>query len=170
MGSVMLAPFATRGTAEWWPAQWAASYPSRLFEPSSGSAKGHIVGEAKSGGVTWRFAAAITRRGTMSIRSMRAAAFLILATGLGIDPAIAQGDRSVPFPTHAIKIVVPFPAGGPTDVNIRIIAHRPCRGPTGWARRNFARATMKRFGPPLPTLPARLVRPHRRETSWTPSR
>jgi tripartite-type tricarboxylate transporter receptor subunit TctC len=59
----------------------------------------------------------------MSIRSMRAAALLMLATGLGSASAIAQ-DRSVPFPTHTIKIVVPFPAGGPTDVNIRIIAQR----------------------------------------------
>ncbi len=60
----------------------------------------------------------------MSIRSMRAAALLMLATGLRTDPAIAQTDRSVPFPTHTIKIVVPFPAGGPTDINIRIIAQR----------------------------------------------
>jgi tripartite-type tricarboxylate transporter receptor subunit TctC len=59
----------------------------------------------------------------MSIRSMRAAALLMLATGLGSATAIAQ-DRSVPFPTRTIKIVVPFPAGGPTDVNIRIIAQR----------------------------------------------
>jgi tripartite-type tricarboxylate transporter receptor subunit TctC len=58
----------------------------------------------------------------MSIRSIRAA-LLMLATGLGSASAIAQ-DRSVPFPTHTIKIVVPFPAGGPTDVNIRIIAQR----------------------------------------------
>ena len=60
----------------------------------------------------------------MNIRSMCAAAYLMLATGLGVDPALAQADRSVPFPTHAIKIVVPFPAGGPTDVNTRIIAQR----------------------------------------------
>ena len=60
----------------------------------------------------------------MSIRSMRAAALLMLATGLRTDPAVAQADRFVPFPTHTIKIVVPFPAGGPTDINIRIIAQR----------------------------------------------
>jgi tripartite-type tricarboxylate transporter receptor subunit TctC len=60
----------------------------------------------------------------MNIRSMRAAALLMLATGLGTAPAVAQADHSVPFPTHTIKIVVPFPAGGPTDVNIRIIAQR----------------------------------------------
>ena len=60
----------------------------------------------------------------MSIRSMRAAALLMLATVLRTDPAVAQTGRSVPFPTHTIKIVVPFPAGGPTDINIRIIAQR----------------------------------------------
>src|SRR5260370_19395943 len=93
-----------------------------VFEPSSGSAKAHIVGEAKPGGVTWRFAAAITRRGTMSIRSMRAAALLMLAAGLRTAPAIAQADRSVPFPTRTINIIVPLPAAGPTALNIRIIA------------------------------------------------
>src|SRR6266853_2665215 len=134
MWSVMLAPFATRGTAEWQPAQWADLIPHGL-RAVFGEPKARTVGEAKSGGVTWRFAAAITRRGTMSIRSMRAAALLMLATGLRTDPAVAQADRSVPFLTHTIKIVVPFPAGGPTDINIRILAHRPCRGPTGWARR-----------------------------------
>jgi tripartite-type tricarboxylate transporter receptor subunit TctC len=60
----------------------------------------------------------------MNIRSICAVAFLMLTTGLRAAPAVAQADRSVPFPTHAIKIVVPFPAGGPTDVNIRIIAQR----------------------------------------------
>jgi len=58
----------------------------------------------------------------MSIRSTGAAAFLALAAGLG--PAAAQADRAAPFPTRAVKIIVPFPAGGPTDVNIRIIAQR----------------------------------------------
>jgi tripartite-type tricarboxylate transporter receptor subunit TctC len=55
---------------------------------------------------------------------MRAAALLMLAAGLSTDPAIAQADHSAPFPTHTIRIVVPFPAGGPTDINIRIIAQR----------------------------------------------
>jgi tripartite-type tricarboxylate transporter receptor subunit TctC len=60
----------------------------------------------------------------MSIRSARAAALLVLAVSLGIGPATAQADGAAPFPTRAIKIVVPFPAGGPTDINIRIIAQR----------------------------------------------
>src|SRR5258708_35596062 len=49
---------------------------------------------------------------------------IALTTGFGVDAGFAQADRSVPFPTHAIKIVVPFPAGGPTDINIRIITQR----------------------------------------------
>src|ERR1700678_2377975 len=52
----------------------------------------------------------------------RARAFVL--TGTCVLPAAAQpADRAVPnFPTRAIRIVVPFPAGGPTDVDIRIIA------------------------------------------------
>src|SRR5258707_13494366 len=60
----------------------------------------------------------------MSLRPVRAAALLMLAPVLPTDPAVAQADRFVLFPTHTIKIVVPFPAGGPTDINIRIIAQR----------------------------------------------
>jgi len=51
------------------------------------------------------------------------AAVLVAALGAGAAAA-QQPDRAAPFPSRAIKIVVPFPAGGPTDVNIRIIAQR----------------------------------------------
>jgi tripartite-type tricarboxylate transporter receptor subunit TctC len=49
-------------------------------------------------------------------------AFPALVLWLGGDPAIQA--RAADFPTRAIKIIVPFPAGGPTDVNIRILAQR----------------------------------------------
>jgi tripartite-type tricarboxylate transporter receptor subunit TctC len=49
---------------------------------------------------------------------------MALTSGFGVDTAFAQADRTAAFPTHAIKIIVPFPAGGPTDINIRIIAQR----------------------------------------------
>ena len=50
-------------------------------------------------------------------------AFPALVLSLGGDPAI-QAARAADFPTRAVKIVVPFRAGGPTDVNIRILAQR----------------------------------------------
>src|SRR6202044_3596463 len=58
-----------------------------------------------------------------NLRLMRLAALATLC--LGTHPAAAQpADRSSHFPSRAIRIVVPFPPGGPTDVNIRIIAQR----------------------------------------------
>src|SRR3954470_17759 len=53
----------------------------------------------------------------------RFAGFLL---GIAIAPAAAQpaADPAQSFPTRAIRIVVPFPAGGPTDINARIIAQR----------------------------------------------
>jgi len=45
---------------------------------------------------------------------------VVVGTALAQTPADAARD----FPNRAIKIVVPFPAGGPTDINARIIAQR----------------------------------------------
>src|SRR3954469_4401908 len=48
---------------------------------------------------------------------------LVLLSGLATSPATAQ-ERADGFPTRAIKIVVPFPAGGPSDVLARLIGQR----------------------------------------------
>jgi tripartite-type tricarboxylate transporter receptor subunit TctC len=52
--------------------------------------------------------------------------FVSLISAFAITPAFAQPamDPAQNFPTRAIRIVVPFPAGGPTDINARIIAQR----------------------------------------------
>jgi tripartite-type tricarboxylate transporter receptor subunit TctC len=49
---------------------------------------------------------------------------VVLTASFGVIEAVAQADFVRAFPSRAIKIVVPFPAGGPTDINIRIIAQR----------------------------------------------
>src|SRR6476646_6830870 len=48
---------------------------------------------------------------------------LALLSGLATSPAIAQ-ERADAFPTRAIKIVLPFPAGGPSDVLARMIGQK----------------------------------------------
>jgi tripartite-type tricarboxylate transporter receptor subunit TctC len=48
-------------------------------------------------------------------------AFLLAIASLA--PAAAQ-DAAASFPNRPIRIVVPFPAGGPTDVNMRIIGQK----------------------------------------------
>ena len=48
--------------------------------------------------------------------------FLLLAPLLLAFPAAAQDAAT--FPSRPIRIIVPFPAGGPTDVNARIIAQK----------------------------------------------
>ena len=55
------------------------------------------------------------------LRAMRAL-FLLLLTAFCALPAAAQDAPS--FPSRPIHIIVPFPAGGPTDINARIIAQR----------------------------------------------
>jgi tripartite-type tricarboxylate transporter receptor subunit TctC len=48
---------------------------------------------------------------------------LALLSGLAMGSAAAQ-ERADAFPTRAIKIVVPFPAGGPSDVFARMIGQK----------------------------------------------
>lgn len=51
---------------------------------------------------------------------MRAILAAILLTAASLTPVSAQGD----FPNRPVRIVVPFPAGGPTDVNMRILGQK----------------------------------------------
>src|ERR1035437_2521228 len=51
------------------------------------------------------------------------AVFGLLALGLVSAPAIAQGD----YPVRAIRLIVPFAAGGPTDVVARIAGQQRSR-------------------------------------------
>ena len=48
---------------------------------------------------------------------------LVLAALVSSLPAAAQ-NAAANFPNRPVRIVVPFPAGGPTDINIRIIGQK----------------------------------------------
>jgi tripartite-type tricarboxylate transporter receptor subunit TctC len=48
----------------------------------------------------------------------------VIALLAGIGAACAQGADAANFPNRPVRIIVPFPAGGPTDVNIRILGQK----------------------------------------------
>jgi tripartite-type tricarboxylate transporter receptor subunit TctC len=54
------------------------------------------------------------------MRALLALALLAIAT----TAAAAQGSDAATFPNRPVRIVVPFPAGGPTDVNMRILGQK----------------------------------------------
>jgi tripartite-type tricarboxylate transporter receptor subunit TctC len=55
---------------------------------------------------------------------MRSVVFGFLLA-LAIGPAAAQSTSdAASFPNRPVRIIVPFPAGGPTDINARVIAQR----------------------------------------------
>ena len=50
--------------------------------------------------------------------------FLHLAAGAAALPAASRVARAQAYPTRPISMVVPFPAGGPTDVIGRVLTER----------------------------------------------
>jgi tripartite-type tricarboxylate transporter receptor subunit TctC len=56
--------------------------------------------------------------------------FLHLAAGAAVLAAVLPFAWAQTYPTRPVTIVVPYPAGGPTDTLARILAER-MRGPLG---------------------------------------
>src|SRR5215469_14266429 len=50
--------------------------------------------------------------------------FLHLAAGATALPVLPRGARAQTYPTRSITMIVPFPAGGPTDAVGRVVAER----------------------------------------------
>src|SRR5664280_3416776 len=60
----------------------------------------------------------------MTVLSRRTAMLMVTAlAGIGLTQAIPQAQAQT-YPTRQVKVIVPFAAGGPTDVMARLIAQK----------------------------------------------
>jgi tripartite-type tricarboxylate transporter receptor subunit TctC len=53
--------------------------------------------------------------------------FLHLAASTAALPAVSRVARAQAYPTRPVRLIVPFPAGGPTDTIGRIVAEGSTR-------------------------------------------
>jgi len=55
---------------------------------------------------------------------MRRGLFLSIAAAMLLASGVCYGQSASPYPTRQVRIVVPYPAGGPTDLIARLIAQK----------------------------------------------
>ena len=56
---------------------------------------------------------------------MKRRGLILTAAGLGLAPAVVRGQTlAQEFPTKQVRVVVPYPAGGGTDLVARLIVPR----------------------------------------------
>src|SRR5580698_9983473 len=57
-------------------------------------------------------------------RTMRRGLFLSIVIAMVLACGVSYGQAADPYPTRQVRIVVPYPAGGPTDLIARLVAQK----------------------------------------------
>jgi hypothetical protein len=55
---------------------------------------------------------------------MRRGLFLSIVAAMMLASGFSYGQSAGPYPTRQVRIVVPYPAGGPTDLIARLVAQK----------------------------------------------
>src|SRR5690349_10607282 len=97
----------------------------RRGQPRSSGARHRLFAQAADDHQESHGGRAVRRLHAQARRvTMRTVLALVLLAAVSPAPASAQSSDAQSFPNRPVKIVVPFPAGGPTDVNMRIVGQK----------------------------------------------
>src|SRR6204780_3312988 len=56
--------------------------------------------------------------------TMRRGLFLSIGAAMLLASGVCHGQSATPYPTRQVRIVVPYPAGGPTDLIARLVGQK----------------------------------------------
>jgi len=90
------------------------SYPGSVARFPGAIAKARVRGERLE----------LHKRASRKERTMRRGLFLSIAAAMLLASGVCYGQSASPYPTRQVRIVVPYPAGGPTDLIARLIAQK----------------------------------------------
>src|ERR1700675_1412035 len=66
----------------------------------------------------------VAQKASREEHTMRRGVFLSIVAALLLAAGVCYGQSANPYPTRQVRIVVPYPAGGPSDLIARLVAQK----------------------------------------------
>src|ERR1700730_17090574 len=66
----------------------------------------------------------VAQKASREEHTMKRGLLLTIFTAMLLASGVCYGQSANPYPTRQVRIVVPYPAGGPTDLIARLVAQK----------------------------------------------